>query len=140
MVGDVHSSTEKPSDETDEPRAAAQLDYVQSPEGIPAPGEVARQHLRWIDPTRDTKDLMTSEAHLSGWPSDATASRARVDSKRQGNRSLRFVRVEKRHVDVDLDDLIADRRRLCREYVWVVQGGEVLERVDIVEVFLYRNK
>ena len=46
LVGNVHSRTKVPSDETYEPRAAAQLKDIQAVEGIAAPGNIARQNLQ----------------------------------------------------------------------------------------------
>ena len=49
---------------------------------------------------------MGIEAHLSSWPSDAAAPRTGIDSKRKGNRPLRFVGVKRREFDSDLNDLV----------------------------------
>lgn len=46
LVGNVHPRTKVPSDETYEPRAAAQLEDVQAMEGFAAHGNVARQNLQ----------------------------------------------------------------------------------------------
>ena len=44
LVGNVYLRAKVPSDETDEPRAAAQLEDIQALEGFALPSDVLRQN------------------------------------------------------------------------------------------------